>query len=491
MGRDRIPVILRFDPVQFLPRQPARQPAQAARQRGQPARPCQEQEAQAGAGGRALPAVLLCDLLVSLSGGRRHRQRRRERVDADLQRSTAPTMLLRPAGAIALSLGSKSHRPWLYHHSGNVIRALQTSARAKPSRPCGIGVGLDRFFSAGSKRSLTVSSTYLQSSRSPNVEVSPSNPTSPLRDFETSSLDGRIIKTLQATRMLKPTPIQAHAIPLLIAGHDVMASSHTGSGKTLMFGLPLLQSIIKVSNKRGNGTMGRPSALVIAPTRELAIQIEGVLKSFKSMQLNICLATGGSDTRQQRQRLPSCHVLVGTPGRIVQFIDERNLSLGDTDFLVIDEADRLLDLGFEKELTRIARSISKQKQSVLCSATFPEGVQRLAADFLRPDYYFVSVGRVGSTQSNIRQRFEWVDTYAPKNRRPNNTAKVEAVTRNVQRFWRSNPPKTQNSVVVFCNTKDGAEEYGRALLSKFKNKQVRVIHGDKPQSERNSAIRYE
>ena len=237
--------------------------------------------------------------------------------------------------------------------------------------------------------------------------------------------------------------------------------------------------------------MGRPSALVIAPTRELAIQIDGVLKGFKSMQLNICLATGGSDTRQQRQRLPSCDVLVGTPGRIVQFIDERNLSLGDTDFLVIDEADRLLDLGFEKELTRIARSISKQKQSVLCSATFPEGVQRLAADFLRPDYYFVSVGRVGSTQSNIRQRFEWVDTYAPKNRRPNNTAKVEAVTSNVQRFWSSNPPKTQNSVIVFCNTKDGAEEYGRALLRKFKNKQVRVIHGDKPQSVRNSAIRYE
>ena len=401
-------------------------------------------------------------------------------------------MLIRPAGAIALSLGWKSHRPCVLFHPGNAIRALRPSASAsvKPSRHCGIGLGLGRFNAGGTRPLTATTSTYLQSSP-PNVEVSPSNPTSPLKDFETSSLDRRIIRALQATRLSKPTPIQAHAIPLLLASHDVMASSHTGSGKTLMFGLPLLQSIIKVPKKRGNGTMGQPSALVIAPTRELAIQIEGVLKGFKAMPLNICLATGGSDTRQQRQRLPSCDVLVGTPGRIVQFIDERNLSLGDTDFLVIDEADRMLDLGFEKELTRIARSIKKQKQSVLCSATFPEGVQRLAADFLRPDYYFVSVGRVGSTQSNIRQRFEWVDTYAPKNRRPNNTAKVEAVTRNVQKFWSSNPPKNQNSVIVFCNTKDGAEEYGRALLSKFKNRNVRVIHGDKPQSERNSAIRYE
>lgn len=201
-------------------------------------------------------------------------------------------------------------------------------------------------------------------------------------------------------------------------------------------------------------------------------------------------ATGGSDTRQQRQSLPGCNVLVGTPGRICQFLDERKLSLNSIDYLVIDEADRLLDMGFEKDLTRIARSFSRNnnRQSVLCSATFPLGVQRLAADFLDQNYYFVSVGKVGSTQSLIKQKFEWVDIYAKGKQNP----KVTAVIKNVERFWTNpNLKMDQTSVIVFTNTKDGAELFGKAISNKLggKNRQVRVIHGDKPQSERNRAMK--
>ena len=232
------------------------------------------------------------------------------------------------------------------------------------------------------------------------------------------------------------------------------------------------------------------------PFFQLAVQISEVLKTFtssnQSSNIKVCLATGGSDTRQQRQSLPNCNVLVGTPGRIVQFIDERKLSLNNINYLVIDEADRLLDLGFEKELTRISRALrNKDKQSVLCSATFPEGVQRLAADFLDPNYYFVSVGVVGSTHSKISQRFEWMDLPSSRNGNGRNTKnpRVDAVIRNVEQFWKSpNTKKDQSSVIVFSNTKDGVEEYGRALSQKFGNNNIRVIHGDKEQSQRNMAI---
>jgi superfamily II DNA/RNA helicase len=152
--------------------------------------------------------------------------------------------------------------------------------------------------------------------------------------------------------------------------------------------------------------------------------------------------------------------LVGTPGRICQFLDERILSLKSIDYLVIDEADRLLDMGFEKDLTRISRSFPRHgnRQSVLCSATFPLRVQRLASDFLNKHYYFVSVGKVGSTHSLINHQFEWIDIYAKGKLNP----KVNAVIKNVERFWADpNLKRDKASVIVFANTKDGANLYGR------------------------------
>jgi len=325
------------------------------------------------------------------------------------------------------------------------------------------------------------------------VEVSPSDHgTLPLKDFASSILDKRITDTLKSPNMniTAPTPIQAHSLPLLFERHDIMASSATGSGKTLMFGLPLLNKLLTIGKSipPNKSNTGSPSALIISPTRELAVQTANVLNNF-DCGISISLATGGSDTRQQRQSLSNCNILVGTPGRICQFLDERKLSLQSIDYLVIDEADRLLDMGFEKDLTRIARSFSRnsRRQSVLCSATFPLGVQRLAADFLNQNYYFVSAGKVGSTQSLIKQQFEWVDIYAKGKQNP----KVTAVINNVERFWAdANLKMDQTSVIVFCNRKDDAELVGKAISNKLggKRRQVRVIHGDKPQSERNKAM---
>ena len=416
-------------------------------------------------------------------------------------------------------------RPTLIRQKGNII-----STRWHQNLDSGVPSYSTSLFQARRSVSAASSSKKNLPPVSPVVEISPSgHGTSPLKTFDSDlggngdavMVDERILKKLKQMigANAKPTPIQANAIPLLLDGNDVMASSPTGSGKSIMFGLPLLQKLIlsqklgrgKYSGKNNGGNMGTPRALVISPTRELALQTANVLKSFvvprnskadkqnSAVALNVCLATGGSDLKNQRQQLPSCDVLVGTPGRILQFSDDRKLSLGSVEYLVVDEADRLLDMGFEPQLTRIARSLGRRKgghtqQSILCSATFPPGVQRLAADFLLPDYYFVSVGRVGSTHANIRQHFEWVNAFYanPQNRRNANSQnnnnrsfdpKESAVVRNVQRFWEetSGSKSKQSNVIVFTNTKDGAEKYGKALTklgSRFKGG-VRVIHGDK------------
>eukprot|EP00980_Cylindrotheca_fusiformis_P022744 scaffold9673_cov108-Cylindrotheca_fusiformis.AAC.2 len=284
------------------------------------------------------------------------------------------------------------------------------------------------------------------SSATPMVEISPGDHgTIPLSgSFETSSqreggsrIDAKLLRALKDENWKHPTPIQANSIPLLAKGYDVMASSHTGSGKSLMFSLPMVQRILNHPSERHqqNTVMG----LVISPTRELAMQTSQVLKSICRYypQIKISLATGGGNTKQQRQQLSSATIVVGTPGRILQFTDERtSLSLRNIQFLVIDEADRLMDLGFEPQLNRIARLLqgkNQPHQSVLCSATFPPSVQRLAADFLKPEYYFVSVGKVGSTQARIRQQFEWV----PSATKGGSDGKTKAVIRNVKQTWKS------------------------------------------------------
>jgi len=163
------------------------------------------------------------------------------------------------------------------------------------------------------------SSSSLAASKVPTVEVSPADHgTTPMPSFTNGSgspsLDSRLVRRLRSMNITKPTAIQSHALPLLLNNsYDVMASSATGSGKTLMFALPLLEKLMSTGvSTKSNSNMGLPSALIISPTRELAGQTAGVLNSFtKSEKINVCLATGGSDSRNQRQQLPRCNVLVG------------------------------------------------------------------------------------------------------------------------------------------------------------------------------------
>jgi DNA topoisomerase-3 len=305
-----------------------------------------------------------------------------------------------------------------------------------------------------------------------HVEISPSNHgTKPLTSFSSSDLDARLVKALQKQNITVPTPIQAHGIPLIQKGFDVMGSAQTGTGKTLMFGLPLCQQLLK---QKTQGPLQQPTALIINPTRELAMQTATALERLlHNTPLKVALATGGESVGKQQRSLETCDIVVGTPGRVLQFADQRKLSLKGMKHVVIDEADRMLDLGFEPDLRRIARALARdERRTVLCSATFPPTVQRMAADFLKQNYYFIAAGRVGATHKDITQTLQWVDGGPADKRR--------AAVQQVETFLKSNT----KSVIVFCNTKDEAERVGAAL----NGVSIRVVTGDKQQSERNKSL---
>jgi superfamily II DNA/RNA helicase len=231
-------------------------------------------------------------------------------------------------------------------------------------------------------------------------------------------------------------------IPLLLNGHDIMASAATGSGKTVMFGLPLLHRRIESDYK----------ALVINPTRELAAHTAKVLTDLASCDkktLFVNLAVFGEDVNFQRQQLlphNDSAIVVGTPGRIIQFVDERVLFLRQFQYIVVDEADRCLDVGFEQQLRRIARSLDSERQTAWCSATFPEAVQWIASKFLKRNCYFVAAGRVGGMNPSVKQELVYC---RPEHR-------LKQVQDLVQR-------QAGNRIFIFTNTKKGYKQLQHKL----------------------------
>ena len=326
-------------------------------------------------------------------------------------------------------------------------------------------------------------------------EISPPNHgTRPLTSFkDIKQLDRRLRDALCGANLVRPTTIQAHAVPLLIGGEDVMASAQTGSGKTAMFTIPMIHRLLSEPRRGRRSGAIAPSALVLSPTRELAAQIARLATQLGSPAgLRVVLATGGADMRRQREELArGCDVMVGTPGRVLQWAEERVVSLRSTTEVVVDEADRMLDLGFEPQLRRIARLFERppsagtpHRHTVFCSATFPAEVQRLASDFLRPNYYFVAAGRVGATHSRIAQRLLWEGG--------GEVARQAAAVREVRAF-RNNPwgitglpSSVPARALVFVNTKLAADQLGKLLGSVRGG--VRVVHGDRGQHERNRAL---
>ncbi len=256
------------------------------------------------------------------------------------------------------------------------------------------------------------------------VEASGHDVPEPVLQFTNPPLDDHLISNIKLASYKTPTPVQKYSIPIVMSGRDLMACAQTGSGKTGGFLFPILsQAFINGPSTppaQGGGGMGYrtrkalPTSLILAPTRELVSQIYDEARKFAYRSwVRPCVVYGGADIGTQLRSIErGCDLLVATPGRLVDLIERGRISLANIKYLVLDEADRMLDMGFEPQIRRIVEGEDmppvQGRQTLMFSATFPRDIQMLARDFLK-DYVFLSVGRVGSTSENITQRVEFVE----------------------------------------------------------------------------------
>ncbi|KAJ9668780.1 DEAD-box ATP-dependent RNA helicase [Coniosporium apollinis] len=254
------------------------------------------------------------------------------------------------------------------------------------------------------------------------VEASGQGVPDPITRFENPPLDDHLLSNIELAGYKVPTPVQKYSVPIVMAGRDLMACAQTGSGKTGGFLFPILsQGFINgpsapVAQQGGFGRNRKayPTTLILAPTRELVSQIFDEARKFAYRSwIRPCVVYGGADIGSQlRQIERGCDLLVATPGRLVDLIERGRISLANIKYLVLDEADRMLDMGFEPQIRRIVEGEDMPptagRQTLMFSATFPRDIQMLARDFLK-DYIFLSVGRVGSTSENITQKVEYVE----------------------------------------------------------------------------------
>ncbi len=199
--------------------------------------------------------------------------------------------------------------------------------------------------------------------------------------FNTLPLDPKLLRAVAESGYTAMTPIQAKAIPIVLAGRDVMGAAQTGTGKTAAFTIPLLQKMLRHENASMSPARHPVRALVLAPTRELADQVaENVKKYAKQTQLRSAVVFGGIDMKPQTLQLKAgVEVLIATPGRLLDHIEAKNAVLNQVEYVVLDEADRMLDIGFLPDLQRILSYLPKQRQTLLFSATFSPEIKRLAS----------------------------------------------------------------------------------------------------------------
>ncbi len=285
--------------------------------------------------------------------------------------------------------------------------------------------------------------------------------------FAGFGLNPLLLAALTRTGFDTPTPIQAQSIAPQMAGRDILGVAQTGTGKTAAFGLPILHQILAMP--------GRPSpkacrALILAPTRELAVQIEASFRSFAGgARLTTLLILGGlSRNNQIRIMGRGVDVVIATPGRLIDLMDDKAIRLDETRFVVLDEADRMLDMGFIKPVRRIVAALHPRRQSALFSATMPPEVSELAESLLR-DPVRVSVAPQATTIERIEQRVELLST-GEKRARLTEIIKSPEVTR----------------TIVFARTKRGADRVAENLVKD--GVAAEVIHGNKAQNARQKAL---
>ena len=287
--------------------------------------------------------------------------------------------------------------------------------------------------------------------------------------FEDLRLAEPLLRAVRTARYVHPTPIQTHAIPLVLAGRDVLGCAQTGTGKTAAFALPILQQLSKRSG-RATAPSGRIRALVLCPTRELAQQIHESFRTYGQYTgVKQTVVFGGVKQGPQVRALRAgVDVLIATPGRLLDLMGQGLASVAATEILVLDEADRMLDMGFLPDIRRILAHVPRQRQTLLFSATMPPPIRKLANDILH-DPVPVQVSRVSSPAPSVSH---WV-YHVEKLEKPTLLVRLLAQT-----------PHTR--VLVFTRTKHGADKVVRQLVKA--GVPAAALHGNKSQGARTRAL---
>jgi len=309
------------------------------------------------------------------------------------------------------------------------------------------------------------------------VEVSGSDVPPAISTFDQSGLHERLVKNISLSGYAKPTPVQKHSIPIAGRFRDLMSCAQTGSGKTAAFLLPMINILLTREQIRIPSDFSRrmayPRALVLSPTRELAQQIHRECRKFLYCTgLRAVCVYGGAESRAQYRDLEQgVAVLVATPGRLVDFLNRNKISLYVCRFTVLDEADRMLDLGFEPQIQEILEGFDmpNERQTMMFSATFPVEIQKLAQNYLN-NYVFLAVGRVGSTAESITQELA----------RANGRIEKLDVLMDLL-------PRCDGLTLVFVATRRDAENIEYFLRQESVN--AESIHGNRNQQERERALK--
>jgi len=289
----------------------------------------------------------------------------------------------------------------------------------------------------------------------------------PSNTFSTLGLTEPLLRALEKERFVEPTPIQQSAIPHLLVGRDLLGVAQTGTGKTAAFALPMLQLLISVPARAAHFAT---RALILAPTRELALQIEDNLRRLASQRpLRIVAVLGGVSRFMQVQRMRGgADIVVGTPGRVCDLMATGELKLHQVSQFVLDEADRMLDLGFIRDIRRIVAALPGKRQSALFSATMPPDVATLAGTLLHNPIR-VDVARSAPAALPIEQHVHFMEP---------------AGKRALLGSLLSDPALSR--VIVFTRTKHGADQVANALVTD--GVRVVALHGNKSQPARQKAL---
>ena len=289
-----------------------------------------------------------------------------------------------------------------------------------------------------------------------------------MTDFESFNLAQPLLRALLDEGYAEPTPIQSSTLPLLLAGRDIVGIAQTGTGKTAAFALPLLNRFVKdISRAKPR----KPQALILAPTRELAAQIGECIVSYsRFLGVRSLVVFGGASIRPQIANLQrGVHVLVATPGRLLDLMAQGQVQLSAVNFFVLDEADRMLDMGFINDVRKIAQKLPQQRQTALFSATMPHSIEVLA-DALLTDPKRIEVAPSATTAEKVEQKVLFV-------RKEQKRSLLDTVLKD----------KSMSRVLVFTRTKHGANRVVRHLGdSGIKSD---AIHGNKTQAARQRALK--